>query len=137
MNLSRWNLISRSAIIAGASAWLIKLAAILASDGKETVSGLPALFYLVGLLLLAGGVAGILSRLTAGRPFMLRFAVTLLAPPAFFSTFLTLDFLIKPVIPNGWPDYAKDEAGIAVTAVVWLVVGLGLLFSPSTEGRPA
>jgi hypothetical protein len=137
MSVTRWNLISSSAIIAGAFAWLLKFAAILASDGKETVSGPPALLYLIGLILLAGGVAAILLRLTAGRPFLLRFAAALLAPPAFFSTFLALDFLIQPVIPNGWPDYAKDEAGIAVTAVVWLVVGLGLLFSHSSEGRPA
>ena len=135
MRTIHWNLISSSAIIAGAFAWLIKFAAILATDGKETVSGVPALFYLVGLTLLAGGAAGILLRLTAGRPFVLRFAVTLLAPPAFFSTFLALDSLIKPLIPNGWPDYAKDEAGIVATSVVWLVVGLRLLFNRSREGR--
>ena len=129
------NLISSLAIVAGALAWLVKFATIQASDGRETFSGAPALLYDVGLLLLAGGVVGIALRLTRGRPLLVRVAASVLEPPLFFSTFLGLDFLVKPLIPSGWPDYVEDEAGIAVTAAVWLIVGLTLVFSRRNEER--
>lgn len=135
MTVAHWNLISSLAIVAGAFAWLIKFATIVASDGKETVSGTAALLYDVGLLLLAGGVVGIALRLTRYRPLTTRLAASLLAPPAFFSTFLVLEFLIKPLIPKSWPNYVEDEAGIAVTAAVWLVIGLQLMFSRRNEER--
>lgn len=135
MTAARWNLISKLAIIAGAFAWLIKFATILVLDGKETVSGAPALLYDVGLFLLAGGVVGIALRLTRYRPLIARLAASLLAPPAFLFTFLALNFLIKPLIPTSWPNYVADEAGLAVTAAVWLIIGLRLVTSRSSEER--
>lgn len=135
MTVARWNMIPSLAILGGALAWLTKFGTILASDGKETVSGTPALLYDVGLLLLAGGVVGIALRLTRYRPLIARLAASLLAPLAFFSTFLALDFLVKPLIPKNWPIYVEDEAAIAATATLWLVIGLALVLNRRNEER--
>ena len=135
MTVLRLNLISNIALVAGALAWLVKFATILASEGRETVTGVPALLYTVGLLLLAGGVVGIALRLTRGRPLLARVAASVLAPLLLFSTFLGLDFLVKSLIPSGWPDYVEDEAGIVFTAAVWQIVGLALVFSRRSEER--
>lgn len=116
------------AFIAGGLVWLVKFAAIFASNGQETVSGAPGLLYDLGLLLLLGGAVAIALRLTRYRPLIVRITASLLALPAFFGTFMLLDFLAKPSIPEDWPGYMRDEAGILATAVVWLVIGLALIF---------
>jgi hypothetical protein len=120
-------------ITAGGLTWLAKFASILASGGQETVSGAPALLYDVGLLLLVGGAVGIALHLTRRNALFARIAASLLALPAFFATFLLLDFLVQPGIPDGWRDYVRDEAGILVTAAVWLVIGLALVFRKRRE----
>ena len=135
MTAARWNLLLGLAIVAGALAWLVKFVVIWATEGRETVSGTSALLWDFGLFLLAGGAIGIALRLTRRNLLIIRIAASLLAPPLFFLLFLAIDFLVRSVIPNGWPSYVRDEAGIAVTAAVWFVLGLMVMASHRRVGE--
>jgi len=102
---------------------------ILTTAGQETVSGAPGLLWDAGLFLLVGGAIGIALHLTRHRPLIIRIVTSLLAPVVFFLSFLTLDFLVKSVIPSRWPSYVRDEASILVVAVICLVMSLIVLAS--------
>ena len=137
LTAGRWNFISSLAIVSGALVWLVKFATIFASAGEETDSGMPAMFYVLGLLLMAGGLAGIAVGLTRHRPMIARIFAGLSAAAAFVATFLALDFLVRPLVPGNWPAYVGDEVSIVLTAAAWLAIGLGLMFKSRRVARLA
>lgn len=122
----------------GAAAWLAKLTVIVATGGATTDTGAAALFYLAGAGLLAIGSAAIGLRLTARRHVALRALAALASPVLFFASYALLDGIGKALAGDAGPAWLHDEAGTALTATAWLVVGLILLKGTRSTGpRPA
>jgi hypothetical protein len=121
--------LSGLAITCGALIWLVRFATILASAGKATASGVSSFLYDLGLVLLLGGIVGIVLYFTRYLPRVARITAGVLSPLAFFFLLVFVDFLAGRLVPQSWPTYVANEAGIAATAVLLLVVGLGLVYS--------
>lgn len=122
--MNRTHRIVTAAAIAGGTAWIAKFLVIAATDGAVDDEGAAAVFYLLGLALMAIGAAAITLRLIPWRPI-----AALLAPVLFVLSFMLLDGIAKPLVGDAGPSWLEDEAGIVLTGVVWLAVGLGLLRS--------
>ncbi|MBA2461432.1 MAG: hypothetical protein H0V45_06670 [Actinobacteria bacterium] len=127
MTTQRFITIAAGAAVAGGVAWLIKLAVLAATDGAESLA--VATLYGSGLLLLAVGSIGIALRLLERRPLWLRIASGVLAPVVFFAAFLFLDSLLVPLTEEHVADWAKAEAGVLATALIWLAAGAWALRS--------
>jgi hypothetical protein len=120
---------------AGGAAWLAKLAVIVATDGATTDTGAAAAFYLMGIVLLAIGSAAVGSRLAARRHLALKIVALATSPALFFLSYALLDGIAKTLVGDAGPAWLEDEAGITLTAAVWLVTGV-LLASRKMRVRP-
>ena len=122
----RWTRIATVALIAGATAWLVKLVVIVATDGAESGAGdaAAAVFFLPGFVLLLGGSSAVGLWLTRGRGAIVRIAAALLAPVVFFVSMNLLDPAGEALVGDLGPDYAREEAGILLAALLWLALGI-------------
>lgn len=121
---SRSTTILAALAAAGGAAWLGKLAVITATDGATTDTGAAAVLYVLGVALMAIGSAAVGMRLTAGRHLALRILAVAASPALFFLSFMLLDSIAKTLVGDAGPAWLEDEAGIGLTAAVWLLVGL-------------
>ncbi|HEU0245683.1 MAG TPA: hypothetical protein VFR38_01210 [Gaiellaceae bacterium] len=114
------------ALIAGASAWLVKLVVIVITDGADSGAGdaAAAVFFLPGFLLLLIGSSAVGLWLTRGRGPVVRIVAGLLAPVAFLASMNLLDPIGEALVGDLGPDYAREEAGILLTALLWLALSI-------------
>lgn len=127
MTTQRLVTVATGAAVAGAVAWIAKLAVLAATDGAESTA--VATLYVAGLILLAVGSIGIVLQLLDRRPFWLRVVTGVLAPAAFIVVFLFLDGVLVPLTEDHVADWAKAEAGVLAAAVIWLAAGTWALRS--------
>jgi hypothetical protein len=129
MTRHRWIVITSAAAALGGLSWLAKVAIIVATDGRVVDEGPAAFAYLLGAALMLAGSTAIGVRLAGrqSRP-VLSLAVAL-SPLIFVVSFMLLDGLAKPLVGNLGPTYWRDEAGILVTGLAWLGIGIGMLES--------
>lgn len=122
----QWMKIARVALIAGASAWLVKLVVIVITDGAESGAGdaAAAVFFLLGFVLLLGGSSAVGLWLTRGRGPIVRIAAALLAPVTFLVSMNLLDPVGEALVGDLGPTYAREEAGILLAALLWLALGI-------------
>lgn len=116
--------IATVAAVAGGAAWLAKLAVIAATDGRVTDTGLAAVFFIGGFVLLVAGAASVTLRAARGRGRGALVAAYVAAPLLFIASFLLLEPLGKAVVGDAGPTWLGDEAGIGLVGLVWLAVGL-------------
>jgi hypothetical protein len=111
---------------AGGAAWLTKFAVILATDGAEkgAADTATAFFYITAVLLMSIGASCITLRLARGRGKLATVAAFVAAPFLFIVSYMVLDAIAKPLVGDAGPSWLGDEAGIALTGAVWLVLGL-------------
>jgi len=114
------------ALIAGATAWLVKLIVIVVTDGAESGAGdvAAAVFFLPGFVLLLIGSSAVGLWLTRRRGPVVRVVAGLLAPVAFLVSMNVLDPLGEALVGDLGPDYAREEAGILLAALLWLALGI-------------
>jgi hypothetical protein len=98
-----------------------------ATDGAESIA--VATFYFLGVGLCAVGSVGVTLRLLQRFPRALRILGALLSPLAFFATFLALDAVAVPPTREHVPSWAEVEAGVFLTALIWLAAGAWTLRS--------
>ena len=124
--LDQWMKIATLALIAGASMWLVKLVVIVVTDGAESGAGdaAAAVFFLPGFVLLLSGSSAVGLWLTRGRGPVVRIAATLLAPVTFVVSMNLLDPVGEALVGDLGPDYAREEAGILLAALLWLALGI-------------
>jgi len=122
----QWMKIATLALIAGASMWLVKLVVIVVTDGAESGAGdaAAAVFFLPGFVLLLSGSSAVGLWLTRRRGPVVRVVAGLLAPVAFLVSMNVLDPLGEALVGDLGPDYAREEAGILLAALLWLALGL-------------
>lgn len=120
--------LSRAAAVlaAGGLAWLAKMAVITTTDGAVSGTGSAAasVFYLLGLGLMAGGLAGVAVALTARRPVAVRAIGALGGLVAFVVVYSVLDGIAKSLVGDAGPAWMPDEAGILTTGAVLMAAGL-------------
>ena len=133
MTNHRFTTLACGAAVAGALALLAKLAVLAATDGAESTA--VAVFYFLGIGLLAVGTAGIALRLLERRPRVLRILAALASPFVFFAAFLALDSILVPLLRESVPEWAEAEPGVFATAVIWLAAGAWALRSREAGRR--
>lgn len=135
MTTERWIAIGSGAAVAGAFAFLAKLAVLAATDGQESVP--VATLYFLGIAFCAVGSSGIALRLLRRQRNAVRVAAVILSPLAFFGTFLSLDSTLVPLTRDHLPKWAEVEAGVFVTALIWLTAGAWALRTSPKGPQPA
>ena len=145
MSLSRWLIATAGlALVVGAMAWLIKMGVIIATDGRVTHTGAAGSSFTIGLWLLSVGAAGLGLRLTMSVDLVSRVIITVLFPFVFilsFFVFLVIGYAIvavaRVIVGDALPRYMLEEAGVLISAVVWMVIGAVLLFGSVRKPRNA
>ena len=126
-------------LIAGASAWLVKLAVIVITDGAESGAGdgAAAVFFLVGFVLLLIGSSAVGLWLTRSRGPVMRIVAGLLALVAFLVSMNLLDPAGEALVGDLGPDYAREEAGILLAGLLWLALGILVAAASRPRRLPA
>jgi hypothetical protein len=145
MSLSRWLIATAGlALVVGAMAWLTKIGVIIATDGRVTHTGAAGSSFTIGLGLLSVGAAGLGLRLTMNVDLVLRVILTVGFPFVFvlsFFVFSAIGYVIvagaRVIVGDALPRYMLGEAGILISAVVWMVIGAVLLFGSVRKPRNA
>ncbi|MBA3401375.1 MAG: hypothetical protein H0U05_05225 [Actinobacteria bacterium] len=127
MTTQRFITVGSGIAIAGGVAFLVKLAVLAATNGAESIA--VATFYLLGVVLCAVGSVGVALRLLQRFPRALRIIGAVVSPLAFFATFLLLDGVLVPPTREHLPNWAEVEAGVFLTALIWLAAGAWALRS--------
>jgi len=145
MSLSRWLIATAGLVlIVGAMAWLTKIGVIIATDGQVTHTGAAGASFTIGLWLLAVGAAGLGLRLAKGLDLLMRVILTVGFPFVFvlsFFVFSAIGYVIvagaRVIVGDALPRYMLGEAGILISAVVWMVIGAVLLSGSVRKPRNA
>jgi len=118
--------IATLALIAGASMWLVKLVVIVITDSGDSGAedAATGVFFLLGFALLLIGSSAVGLWLTRGRGPVVRIAAALLSSATFLVSMNLLDPLGEALVGDLGPDYAREEAGILLTALLWLALGI-------------
>jgi hypothetical protein len=98
-----------------------------ARGGRVDSTGAAAVFFIGGILRMAVGATAVGLWLSRGRAVWIRSVSIVISFLAFFVSFVILDGIAKPTLGEVGPIYMSDEAGILVTAIVWLVIAAALL----------
>ena len=131
MTAHRWTLAAVWLTVAGSTAWLAKIAVIVATDGRIITTGPAAWLMRIGLVGLFVGSTGVGLWVARRRSRPVRAAAVLLSPVALAASLVTLGMLasaaVRALVGGRGPAYLEQEVGIAVGAAVWLAVGTELL----------
>jgi hypothetical protein len=145
MSLWRWwTAVAGTVLVVGGVAWLLKLWVIVATDGRVVATGAAGAFFDIGLYSLLAGSTGLGVRLTVNQETAMRGVAAVASPVAFVISFALFSGIGYAALAAGGalagaslPRYLLEEAGIFVSAVVWLAVGLVLLFGSIRGPREA
>jgi hypothetical protein len=139
-----WTAIAGTILIVGGVAWLLKLWVIVATDGRVVATGAAGAFFDLGFYSLIVGSTGLGVRLTRNQEPTLRGVAAVGSMAAFFLAFSLFSAVGYAALAVGGavigvslPGYLLEEAGIFISAVVWLAIGLALLFGWVREPRKA
>ena len=139
-----WTAVAGAVLVVGGVAWLLKLSVIVATDGRVVATGAAGAFFDIGFYSLLVGSTGLGVRLTRNQEPGLRGVAEVTSLAAFvlsFSLFSAVGYAALAVggaiIGVSLPGYLLEEAGIFISAVVWLAIGLALLFGSVREPRKA
>lgn len=127
MTRERWMKIGGIAAALGGLSWLAKIAVIVATDGRLDSDGAAAVFFILGAALMVIGATAIGVLLAGHRSKVMLAVAVALSPILFVVSFVILDSVAKPLATDRGAAYWKDEAGILVTGVAWLAIGIVIL----------
>ena len=126
--------------MAGGLAWIIKIAVIVATNGRIITTGPAAFLMSAGLILLPLGAAGIGAWLAQRNHVAIRALAAVAAVVVLIVVSVALGTAGAALFRDRGPAYAAEEAGILFAAVVWFGLGataLTRLRRPGAAGRPA
>jgi O-antigen ligase len=122
----------------------LKLWVIVATDGRVVATGAAGAFFDLGFYSLLVGSTGLGVRLTRNQEPALRGVAAVGSPIIFVLAFALFSAVGSAILAVGGvlvgvspPGYLFGEAGIFISAVVWLAIGLVLLFGLVREPRKA
>ena len=139
-----WTAIAGTILIVGGVAWILKLWVIVATDGRVVATGAAGALFDLGFYSLLVGSTGIGVRLMMNQEPSMRVVLALASPVAFIlsvALFLAIGYAILAVggalAGVSLPGYLLEEAGIFISAVVWPMIGVTLLFGSVRKPRTA
>lgn len=139
-----WIAIAGTFLVVGGVAWILKLWVIVATDGRVVATGAAGAYFDIGFYSLLAGSTGLGLRLMMNQEPSMRFVVALASPFMFFFSFAVFSAIGYALLAIGGaivgvspPSYLLEEAGIFLSAVVWLVIGVLLLFGTVRTPRMA
>ncbi|OKL40629.1 hypothetical protein A3841_12250 [Pontibacter flavimaris] len=124
-------------MIGGTLAWAIKLAVIVATNGRIITSGAAAFFMATGIVLLLIGSTGIGYYLSRNRRMLVRAIAIILSPALVFGSFILIGMVTNPLLQNSSIWYAQQEAPIGVGVIVYMLVGYFLFRSGRRDSNYA
>ena len=120
----------------------MKLWVVVATDGRMVATGAAGAFFDIGFYSLLVGSMGLGLRLTKNEHPVTRIAAAVGSPFAFVLSFFAFDLvgyallnIGRAILGVAVPSYLLGETGIFISAVVWLAIGLALLFGSVREPR--
>lgn len=120
--------LSRAALVlaAGGFAWLAKMAVITVTDGAVSGAGetTASAFYLLGVALMAVGLAAVAVALTSGRHVALRVVAGVVGLVSFFVIYVVVESIAQAIAGDAGPSWMADEVGILATGAVLMSAGL-------------
>ncbi|WP_139307883.1 hypothetical protein [Pontibacter flavimaris] len=134
---SRWAQVAGLFLIGGTLAWAIKLAVIVATNGRIITSGAAAFFMATGIVLLLIGSTGIGYYLSRNRRMLVRAIAIILSPALVFGSFILIGMVTNPLLQNSSIWYAQQEAPIGVGVIVYMLVGYFLFRSGRRDSNYA
>jgi hypothetical protein len=139
-----WTAIAGTILIVGGVAWILKLWVIVATDGRVVATGAAGAFFDLGFYSLLVGSTGIGVRLMMNQEPSMRVVLAVAFPVAFFLSFALFSGIGYAILTVGGalagvslPSYLLEEAGIFISAVVWPIIGVVLLFGSVRKPRTA
>ena len=127
MQWSKWPLYASGVLMAGGLSWIIKIAVIVATNGRIITSGPAAVLMTLGLILLPLGAAGVGAWLARRAHVALRVLAALAAVGALIACTVALGIGGAALFRNRGPAYASQEAGILFAGLLWCGVGAAAL----------
>jgi hypothetical protein len=130
-----WTAIAGTILVVGGVAWILKLWVIVATDGRVVATGAAGAFFDLGFYSLLVGSTGLGVRLTMNQEPAMRGVAAVGSPVMFILSFALFSSIGYAILAVGGtfagispPSYLLEEAGIFISAMVWLVIGVILLF---------
>ena len=112
----------------------MKLWVIVATDGRVVATGAAGAFFDLGFYSLLVGSTGLGVRLTMNQEPEMRGVAAVGSPVVFILSFALFSGIGYAILAVGdafagisLPSYLLEEAGIFISAVVWLIIGVILL----------
>ena len=127
MQSSRWPVYASAVLMAGGLAWIIKIAVIVATNGRIITTGPAAFLMSAGLVLLPLGAAGVGASLARRNHVAVRALAALVAVVVLIAFTVALGSSGAALFRNRGPAYAAEEAGILLAGVVWFGLGAAAL----------
>ncbi|PVG81012.1 hypothetical protein DDE18_19460 [Nocardioides gansuensis] len=125
MARQRWLEIAAIFAALGGALWLVKLGFVAAASGGENAA--IATCYLGGWAFMCVGSTWAGTRLALHRPVVVLAILVLLSPLLVFVSYTLIDALAQPSLGQLGPAWFEAEAGIIVTGLIWLLLGLAAL----------
>ncbi len=129
-----WTAIAGTILVVGGVAWILKLWVIVATDGRVVATGAAGAFFDLGFYSLLVGSTGLGVRLTMNQEPAMRGVAAVGSPVVFILSFALFSGIGYAILAVGGtfagispPSYLLEEAGIFISAVVWLIIGVILL----------
>ena len=127
MQSPKWPLYASALLLAGGVSWLVKIAVIVATDGRVITAGAAALLMSGGVVLLPLGAAGIGAWLARRTHVILRAVAALGAVAALAACTAALGWGATALVRGHGPGYAEQEVGVLAAGLVWSGVGAAAL----------
>ena len=136
MQSRKWLIVASALLLAGGLSWLLKIAVIVATDGRVMTTGPAAALMSGGLVLLPLGAAGLGAWLARRTHAVVRVLAALAAVGALLACSVALGMGASAFARGRNPAYWAEEAGILVAGLLWSTVGAVALVRARQAGAP-
>jgi hypothetical protein len=123
MQSPKWPLYASVLLTTGGLAWVVKIAIIVATNGRVMTTGPAAFLMSAGLVLLPLGAAGVGAWLARRSPVILRALAAVAAIAALIACTVALGWIGATLFRDRGPSYAAEEAGILAAGLLWSLLG--------------
>ena len=127
MQSPKWPLVASGLLLAGGLSWVVKIAIIVATDGRIITTGPAALLMSAGLVLLPLGAAGLGAWLARRTHLVLRALAAVAAVGVLVACSVALGTGATALVRGHGPAYATEEAGVLAAGLLWSGLGAAAL----------
>jgi hypothetical protein len=137
MQSRKWLIVASALLLAGGLSWLLKIAVIVATDGRVMTTGPAAALMSGGLVLLPLGAAGLGAWLARRTHVAVRVLAAFAAVGTLLACSVVLGMGASALARGREPAYWADEAGILAAGLLWSALGAVALARARQAARPS